>query len=159
MVERDRVRLLAGKGIAGDRYADGCGTFSDWPKDHELTLIESETIDAVRDEFGIDLSDGLSRRSLTTRGIALNDLVGHRFRVGAVLCEGTRRCDPCAHLEVATGIGGLARILANRGGLRAIILEDGEVCVGDMVTHALSPDIGSPGMNAGGTTPIISRAA
>lgn len=133
MEARERVRLEAGRGIADDRYGQNAGTFSDWPQDHELTLVESEAIDAVQAEYGLALLPGEIRRNLTTRGIALNDLVGRRFRVGGVLCEGTRRCEPCAHLEVVTGQGGLARLFAGRGGLRARVLEDGEIGIGDRV--------------------------
>ena len=126
--------LRRGAGIDGDRYGRQEGTFSDRPLDHELTLVEAEVIDALMAEHGIDLADGLSRRNLTTRGVRLNPLVGRRFRVGGVLCEGTRLCEPCAHLERLTGIGGLARVMAGRGGLRALVLEDGPVRVGDPVT-------------------------
>jgi len=40
--------LIAGKGIEGDRYASLKGTFSDYVKDHELTLVEAE----VAEELG-----------------------------------------------------------------------------------------------------------
>jgi MOSC domain-containing protein YiiM len=128
------AKLIAGAGIEGDRYAAWGGTFSDWPgDDHQLTLIEAEALEAVEAEFGLRLAPGVTRRNVTTRGVRLNNLVGRRFRLGTALCEGTRRCEPCAHLERVTGIGGLARMLAYRGGLRARILEDGVVRVGDAV--------------------------
>jgi MOSC domain-containing protein YiiM len=115
--------LVAGRGIVGDRYFDRRGTFSDWPQDHEFTLIEAEAVEAVHAEYGLLLAPGETRRNVTTRGIALNALVGQQFRLGdTVLCVGTRLCHPCAHLEVVTGKGGLARLLADRGGLRARVL-------------------------------------
>jgi MOSC domain-containing protein YiiM len=132
---RESATLTAGVGIVGDRYGERRGTFTDWPKDHELTLVEAEAIESVLTEYGIDLTDGGTRRNLTTRGIALNPLVGSLFRIGEVLCEGTRLCEPCAHLEVVTGIGGLARLIAGRGGLRARILENGVVHVGDTIVE------------------------
>jgi MOSC domain-containing protein YiiM len=134
MIAVESVRLLVGQGIEGDRYARGAGTFSEWPRDHELTLVEAEVIEDVRAEWGLELAPGQTRRSVTTRGVRLNPLVGRRFRVGGVLCEGTRLCEPCAHLEVVTGLGGLARMLAGRGGLRALVLEDGTVRVGDTIS-------------------------
>ena len=126
--------LRKGAGIDGDRYGRRGGTFSDYPLDHELTLVEAEVIELLAAEHGIDLSGGLSRRNLTTRGVRLNSLVGKRFRVGGVLCEGTRLCEPCAHLESLTSLGGLARVMAGRGGLRALVLEDGPVRAGDPVS-------------------------
>jgi MOSC domain-containing protein YiiM len=60
----------------------------------------------------------------------LNDLVGKRFRIGAVLCEGVRLCEPCAYLQELIGKP-ILEPLVDRGGLRAHILEDGEIRVGD----------------------------
>ena len=128
-----QVTLIAECGIAGDRYAEGHGTFSNWPKDHELTLIEEEVLKAVETEYGIVLAPGETRRNITTRGVRLNPLVGRRFRVGGALCQGTRSCEPCAHLERVTNRPGLARLLAGRGGLRAVVLEGGLVRVGDTI--------------------------
>jgi hypothetical protein len=124
----ESVSAIAGHGLDGDRYAGGKGTYSGRPGDHELTLIEAEVAESV------DFAPGESRRNITTRGIRLNDLVGKRFRVGGALCEGTRLCEPCAHLERMTERPGLVRQLAGRGGLRAVILESGEIRVGDAVT-------------------------
>jgi hypothetical protein len=134
VVAAAEAMLVAGRGIIGDRYFDGSGTFSDWPLDHEFTLIEAEAIEAVKAEYGLSLAPGETRRNVTTRGIALNALVGRFFRLGeSVLCRGTRLCHPCAHLEVVTAKGGLARLLADRGGLRAHILVGGLIRCGDAI--------------------------
>jgi hypothetical protein len=127
MASAASATLESGRGIRGDRYAAKAGTFSDYPRDHELTLVEAEAVE----EFGF--APGETRRNLTTHGVRLNDLVGKRFRVGAALCEGTRLCEPCLHLERLTERPGLARAMAGRGGLRAVILEGGEIHVGDTV--------------------------
>jgi MOSC domain-containing protein YiiM len=125
------IRLRAGIGIEGDRYAAGLGHFSSTPgTGRALTLIEAEVLELLRDSLGISLQPGETRRNLTTRGIALNALVGRRFRIGAVLCEGMRLCEPCAYLEGVVGRP-LLDPLSQRGGLRADILEDGEIRVGD----------------------------
>src|SRR5712692_1228637 len=89
-----RIRLIAGVGIEGDRYATGRGHFSASPgTGRALTLIEAEVLESL------DLRPGEARRNLTTRGIALNALVGRRFRIGSVLCEGKRLCEPCEYLD------------------------------------------------------------
>jgi len=131
----EAAEAVAGRGLASDRYERGTGTFSDRAKEHELTLVEAEAVEAAMAEYpGLTLAPGETRRNVTTRGIRLNDLVGRRFRVGAsVLCEGTRRCEPCAHLEAVTGKGRLCRILAGRGGLRARLLTGGTIRVGDEI--------------------------
>jgi len=129
------ARLVAGRGVLGDRYEAGAGTFSNWPQDHEFTLIEAEASERALREYGVALAPGETRRNVTTRGVALNEWVGKRFRIGdTVICEGTRLCPPCAHLEVVTGRGGLCRVLDNRGGLRARIVTGGVIRIGDAVT-------------------------
>ena len=121
----ESVRAEAGRGLEGDRYWRGKGSFSHWKgTGRALTLVESEALDDV----GLDWA--AARRNVVTSGVGLNDLVGKRFRVGGVECEGRRLCEPCRHLEKLEG-DGLMRSLAHRGGLRADVLSDGEVAVGD----------------------------
>ena len=129
----ERVRAVAGRGLEGDRYFDGTGFFY-LPENtgQALTLIEAEALEALANEAGLVLSPADARRNLVTRGIRLNELVGKRFRVGAVECYGQRLCPPCAHLQELTRPGVL-RGLLHRGGLRADILNDGEIALGATV--------------------------
>ncbi len=127
----DTVRAAAGRGLEGDRnFYRGEGTQPE--RDHELTLIAAEVLEALAAEHGIDLTPAESRRNVATRGIDLNQLEGRRFRVGDVECEGIELCEPCNHLQGMTQPGVL-RGLVHRGGLRASILTDGEISVGDEV--------------------------
>jgi hypothetical protein len=121
------AQAIAGRGLQGDRYADGAGTFSPGGgRGHDLTLVAAE----VLEEVGLGAVD--ARRNLIVRGIDLDALRGRRFRVGEVECLGQRRCEPCAHLERLTRPGVL-RALVHRGGLRADIVRGGELHVGDPV--------------------------
>src|SRR3989304_6174915 len=96
----EEARAVPGKGLEGDRYFRGAGTYSVEPgPDRELTLIESEVLQALRSERGIDLAPENCRRNLVTSGISLPDLVGREFRVGEVRLRGIRICEPCAYLE------------------------------------------------------------
>ncbi len=125
----NEAEAQAHRGLVGDRYFEGCGTFSDWdPKGpgRELTLIES----GVLAEIGLSAAE--ARRNIVTEGVRLNDLVGKRFRIGDVLIEGIRLCPPCTHLDKVTGQA-LLKPLADRGGLRADILSDGVIRVGDVI--------------------------
>jgi len=132
---------VPGRGLAGDRYERAAGTFSTWPKDHELTLVEAEVLEDLAKNHGVHFAPGETRRNLTTRNLRLNDLVGHRFRLGPdVECVGTRLCEPCDHLERVTRRPDLCRLMAGRGGLRARILTAGTLRVGDAIM--LSPDAG-----------------
>ena len=126
------VELRAGRGIVGDRYFDGTGTFSASEKHgQQLTLIEGEVLDALGEE-GLELTPVEARRNVVTRGIDLNALVGQEFQIGAVRCIGRRLCEPCSHLQRLTGAA-LLRAMVHRGGLRADILTSGIVHVGDAI--------------------------
>jgi MOSC domain-containing protein YiiM len=127
----ERVEVMAGQGPRGDRK------FAPRPmrrKGKDLTLIEAEVLEALREETGIDLSHEESRRNVLTRGIRLNELVGRRFRVGEVECEGAVLNEPCTHLEGMTYPGVQAGLLG-RGGLRANVLRGGAIAVGDEVAE------------------------
>ena len=128
-----RARAIAGVGLEGDRYATGSGTYSPDPRtDRHLTLIEAEQIEALAERDGIVLAPGETRRNITTRGIRLNELVGRRFRIGTIECEATRLCEPCQYLTDTIGQPVL-QPLTHRAGLRALILTDGEIALGDEV--------------------------
>jgi MOSC domain-containing protein YiiM len=129
--EVELVRAKAGVGLEGDRYALGRGHYSpDLRVSRDLTLIEAEVIEDLARNHGIQLAPGETRRNLTTQGIRLNKLVGRRFWVGEVLCEGTRLCEPCKYLTELTGKP-LLRALVHRGGLRADIVRGGRIRRGD----------------------------
>jgi MOSC domain-containing protein YiiM len=122
----DSARVVAGRGLEGDRYFLGKGSFSHWRgTGRALTLVEAEALEDV------GLSFAAARRNVVVRGVDLNSLVGVRFRVGSVECLGRRLCEPCRHLEKLERRDGLMRELAGRGGLRADVLSDGVVAVGD----------------------------
>jgi MOSC domain-containing protein YiiM len=126
------VQTVPGKGIVGDRkFRDGGGGKKDEP-DREITLIESEAVEAVNRDYVLRLEANETRRNVLTRGIALNHLVGREFTVGKVRLRGLRLCEPCGHLESMTRKG-VMRALLHRGGLRAQILEGGELRVGDQI--------------------------
>lgn len=124
----ERVSAHAGKGLDGNRYYFDGGA----PPGRALTLIAAEAIEAFTEETGISLAPDESRRNVLTRGIDVNALVGKRFRIGDVECEGVELCEPCSHLQKLTRPGVLAGMV-HRAGLNADILTDGEIAVGDAV--------------------------
>jgi hypothetical protein len=134
MTRVDRAVARAGRGLEGDRYFDQRGTFSEaYDRGHDLTLIEGEALDTLSLAAG-RLAPEDARRNIVTRGIDLDALIGERFTIGGVECFGQRRCEPCAHLErltAQTGKPGTLRALIHKGGLRADVLSDGEISVGD----------------------------
>jgi MOSC domain-containing protein YiiM len=128
------AHAITRRGLLGDRYFMNNGSFSHWRgTGRALTLVEAEVLEDLGLEFAA------SRRNVVTRGVALNDLVGRRFAVGQVECLGRRLCEPCRHLEKLEGEG-LLRTMAGRGGLRADVLSDGPIAIGDTVVELPSDD-------------------
>ena len=124
---------MVGKGLEGDRYAAKLGTFSTDPgSGRDVTLIESEAIEALKRDYDVTLDAGESRRNIVTQGVSLNHLVEKEFRVGEVVLRGTRLCEPCTHMEKLT-VKGALRGLIHRGGLRAEIVKGGTIRVGDSI--------------------------
>ncbi len=136
------VRALPGRGLEGDRYFAGTGHYSKTPSygGREVTLIEIESIEALfggvlnasGERVGIKLTAGDTRRNIATSGVPLNHLVDREFTVGCVIMRGTRLCEPCKYLEDLTQRGVMSGLI-HRGGLRALILNEGVIHVGDTV--------------------------
>jgi MOSC domain-containing protein YiiM len=127
--------VVAGRGLQGDRYYEKLGTFSNHPgSGREVTLIESEALEALKRDYGVDLEPAQARRNIVTRAVALNHLVGREFTVGEARLRGTRLCDPCAHLESLT-TRAVLRGLIHRGGLRADVVSGGMIRVGDSIAE------------------------
>jgi MOSC domain-containing protein YiiM len=135
MSARSEVRAVPGKGIEGDRYFTGAGTFSPHPQkpDFEITLIAREKIDAFARETGLPFTAAQARRNLVTEGVDLNALAGKEFLVGEVRLRGIRFCEPCNYLAKTTFPETL-KGLAHKGGLRAQIVTEGIIRVCDRVT-------------------------
>ncbi len=129
----DEARAVPGKGLEGDRYFQGTGTYSGRPgPDRELTLIEIETIEALERDYQMKIEPGQARRNIVTRGVPLNHLVGLEFSVGEVRLRGLRLNEPCNHLASLTE-DKVKHGLVHRGGLRAQILTEGVIRPGDAI--------------------------
>jgi MOSC domain-containing protein YiiM len=128
-----QVRAVAGMGLEGDRYYLRQGSYAKkWDESREVTLIESEALEALARDYKLQISPAESRRNIATRGVALNHLVGQEFRIGQAILRGIRLCEPCSHLEQLTGRE-VRSGLVHRGGLRAQIVQSGTVQVGDSI--------------------------
>lgn len=121
------VEALAGVGLEGDRYAEARNRKA---PDHEVTFIELEAIRAFTEKTHLAMTPGMPRRNIVTEGVALNPLVGKRFRVGEAEFEGLELCEPCGKFARNTHREAL-KFFVHRGGLRARIVRSGQVRVGD----------------------------
>lgn len=130
------AHAVPGRGIEGDRYYECKGTKSSVPQpDRELTLIEVEAVEAMKRELDVDYGLGDGRRNIVTRGVPLNHLVDKEFWIGEVKARGLRLCEPCAHLQKLTHEKVLPGLL-HRGGLRAQVLTEGTIRVGEPIRES-----------------------
>ena len=121
-------------GVVGDRYALRRGFYSDLHHDgRQVTLFESETLEAIERDYKIALAPTDHRRNITTQGVPLNHLVGRRFTVGPTLLEGVMLSVPCRHIEQITGKE-VFNAMLHRSGLMARIVRGGSVRVGDVIS-------------------------
>jgi MOSC domain-containing protein YiiM len=132
------ARAVAGRGIEGDRHFRAEGDAGTGANDQQITLVESETLEALRRDYGLQLSGADTRRNVLTRGIALNHLVGREFRAGETMLRGLGLCEPCGHLEKLTR-SGVRKGLIHRGGLRAEIVRGGTLRAGDPIEEIEAP--------------------
>ena len=138
MEELSEAQCVAGRGIVGDRYFEGLGTYSPKPDVREVTLIEQEALDALNrndpplQSGALAVAPGDHRRNLTVRGVPLNHLVGRRFRVGEVILRGGRLNFPCKYLEELLGLP-VFLPLYNRSGLNCGIERGGVIRPGDRI--------------------------
>lgn len=132
----DSVEAVPGRGLRGDRYFNGTGTWSGHPDPtgKQVTLVDQAVVAEQLDAGFVATSRG-TRRNLTTAGIDLAGLAGRRFRIGEVLLVGVRPAEPCVHLETLAAPG-LRRALRGRGGLRSDVLSGGWITVGDPIEVA-----------------------
>lgn len=130
-----QAALEQGKGIVGDRYYLGLGTFSEKLAglvDAELTLIESEMIEDFNKQQGFQYQGHEFRRNLVTEGVRLNELVGKEFTIGSVRLKGVRLCEPCAYLAGILSPE-IIPALVHKAGLRAQIIDGGDIRSNDAV--------------------------
>ena len=135
MRTQESIELVAGRGIVGDRYMLGTeqGYYSEKPEDgRQVTLFESEALEAISRDYKIELLPEEHRRNITTKGVPLNWLVGKRFRIGTCLVEATRLSVPCRHIEQILDKP-VFDPMVHRSGLNCRILVGGTVRVGDEI--------------------------
>jgi MOSC domain-containing protein YiiM len=138
MEAQTQVRALAGSGFAGDRYAANQGTFSRSAILRHVSLIARE---AIEEANRVLVERGLApfgvhetRRNIITDGVDVNALLGREFRIGDVRMRGTEPTRPCLRPSALVRKTGFAEAFATRGGVRAEVLSDGIISIGDLIT-------------------------
>ena len=126
LLEVQQIECVAGHGIRGDRFYD----YRDQYKG-QITFFSAEIFEELTRHFGLtNKSPGALRRNVIVSGANLNDLIGEEFSIQGVRLRGTAHCRPCYWLDQAL-VRGTEEFLQGNGGLRAQILTDGVMSVGD----------------------------
>jgi len=134
LVETREIECVAGHGIRGDRFFDYRDNYKG-----QITFFAQEVFDELSRAFGLtSKSPGVLRRNLIVSGVELNKLIGVDFALQGVHFRGTAHCKPCYWMNTAFAPGAEG-FLAHRGGLRARILTDGRIRVGDAQLEILQP--------------------
>ena len=136
LVEHQRVTVVAGAGIVGDRYFDR----------HEepgqnITLIEAEEIELFFNEHNRSPDLSVTRRNLVIRGVRVSELIGREFLIGEVRLRGVAFCEPCMVVGTALATPELpaaqvVKRFLHRAGIRADVLSDGVIACGTPITDA-----------------------
>ena len=134
--EIEAAKLEAGKGIVGDRYHERALEFlavGDQVPSNHISVISKEELAGFLERNNAEIDYADFRRNVLTSGIDLRELIGRQFKLGSALCQGIEDCDPCVFLA-ATVHRSVLPELKEKAGLRAIILEDGDLKIGDTIT-------------------------
>jgi MOSC domain-containing protein YiiM len=136
MQARNEVRAMAGRGLEGDRYALGHGTYSrvSRPVARHVSLISREAMDAANEELSrrglVPFTPDETRRNIIVEGIDVYSLLGQTFRVGTVRLRGSDITRPCPVPSEAAGKAGFKEAYDGRGGILAEIMSDGLISIG-----------------------------
>ena len=127
---------MAGYGLRGDRYFDFRENYKG-----QITFLSAEVFEKLCASFGIkDKPAGVLRRNVIVSGVDLLSLIGREFEIQGVRFRGTQHCAPCEWMNTAFAPGA-EQFLKNNAGLRAKILSDGTIAVGDARLSILSEPV------------------
>ena len=136
------IQAVAGGGLHGDRYMTRKGYWTG-VDECQVTLIEAEALDYIRQTTEVKVSNGEHRRNIITRGISLKDLAGQRFTVGDALLEYDRPRPPCRYIQTRSERGMTKALGSGRGGICARVLESGLIRVNDPIVVVPATSAGS----------------
>ena len=126
LLEVPRIDCVAGHGIRGDRFFDYRENYKG-----QITFFSSEVFGQLAERFQLRAkSPGVLRRNVIASGVDLKELIGTEFQIQGVQFRGTGHCKPCSWLDTAFAPG-TEEFLRRDGGLRAEILTDGTIEVGE----------------------------
>ena len=116
--------LNANRGIAGNANRGGR---------RQVTVIEAETWSRLMNELNADVDPSRRRANLMVSGVSLQNARGRVLKVGGCRIELMGETKPCERMDEA--LPGLRDAMRPNwgGGAFGIVLDDGEIHVGDTV--------------------------
>ena len=120
--------LERNKGIINDRYYEN---FKE--KYEQVTLIESEKISYFNNKIKSKLNYKDFRRNIITTGIDLNKMINKKIQINNVVLKIHQLCQPCRYLQNKLNIDNLVKLLTNKGGVRAEIVQSGVISTFDEI--------------------------
>ncbi|MAV82759.1 MAG: sulfurase [Pelagibacteraceae bacterium] len=123
------IYLEKNKGIQGDRYYNN---FKE--KKNQVTIIENEKIENFNNKLNKKIQPKDFRRNLITIGIDLNSLIGKKIKIGTdVILYIHEICQPCNYLQKKLKVKELVKLLVNKSGVNAEIVNSGIIKQGDEI--------------------------
>ncbi len=112
------ARALSGQGLEGDRSCSADNT-------RQVLVMDQETLEKY------SLEPGIIKENITTRGLNLIDVKAGQvmFIGGEVTLEFVGPCEPCGKMDAIQP--GLREKLDGRRGMLAVVINGGDIKVGD----------------------------
>jgi len=128
MEEVNSIECVAGRGIREDRFFDFKTDYKG-----QVTFFQQEVYEDLCNTLHIhDKPPSVFRRNVITAGIDLAAWFDAEFELHGVRFLGRGECAPCYWMDQAFGRGA-EQALQGRGGLRAVILNDGILLTGPLL--------------------------
>lgn len=131
----ESVIAVPGRGLVGDRYYEGKGTFNHpnlSPTGRELSIIDSAALAECNRRIGAELDFLDLRRNLVISNCDFEAIKRKPFWIGEVKLKINRTAPPCRYLSKLLGLD-MIEGLKYIGGYRVDILTRGEIKVGDEI--------------------------
>ncbi|MGB5964968.1 MAG: MOSC domain-containing protein [Sulfurimonadaceae bacterium] len=125
-ITHQKLYLKANRGIEEDRFETGR---------YPITFFSLEVAQEMEKELARNIEIEDFRRNIIISGVNLCELIGKRFSIGGVSFEGIAHCNPCTWMNAMIGKGAYG-LMKGRGGLRAKVIEGGEITPGETVLQS-----------------------
>jgi len=120
--------LKRNKGIINDRY------YKNFKEKYEqVTLIESEKISNFNNNIKSKFDNKDFRRNIITTGIDLNKMINKKIQINNVVLKIHQLCQPCRYLQNKLSVDNLVKLLTDKGGVRAEIVQSGIISTFDEI--------------------------